>query len=383
MNGMNGFTLNGHCLHNLSVRQLCLDPFHNLSQFKQSYYGLRSFVQRLKLEKSLKEHEGCVNCINFSPSGELLASGSDDLHVVLWDWEKGRQLAKIDSGHMANVFQAKFMPYTGDSVLVTAARDGQVRYLVVSSTGSVITSKRVAYHSDSAHKLAVEPDSPHVFLSCGEDGRVLEVDLREEPRQNKLLVCKNEKNSRIALYSIFINPLNYNHFAISGRDQFARVYDRRMIASQEGGKSSEPLKKFCPHHLESPDNEIKRANITCLVYSYDGSELLCSYNDEDIYLFDATHSTGSDFIKRYKGHRNSATVKGVNFYGLRSEYVVSGSDCGHVFLWDKDTEEVVQFLEGDHEGVVSHVTLDAQYIVDHMTCLVCSISCNYLRDIIT
>ena len=51
-------------------------------------------------------------------------------------------------------------------------------------------------------------------------------------------------------------------------------------------------------------------------------------------------------------------VKGVNFYGLRSEYVVSGSDCGHVFLWDKDTEEVVQFLEGDHEGVVSHVTLD-------------------------
>ena len=38
--------------------------------------------------------------------------------------------------------------------------------------------------------------------------------------------------------------------------------------------------------------------------------------------------------------------------------MVSGSDCGHVFLWDKDTEEVVQFLEGDHEGVVSHVTLD-------------------------
>lgn len=46
-------------------------------------------------------------------------------------------------------------------------------------------------------------------------------------------------------------------------------------------------------------------------------------------------------------------VKGVNFYGPQSEYVVSGSDCGHVFLWDKQTQEVVQFLEGDSTGVVS------------------------------
>ena len=46
-------------------------------------------------------------------------------------------------------------------------------------------------------------------------------------------------------------------------------------------------------------------------------------------------------------------VKGVNFYGPRSEFVVSGSDCGHIFLWDKETESVVQFLEGDDCGVVS------------------------------
>ena len=47
------------------------------------------------------------------------------------------------------------------------------------------------------------------------------------------------------------------------------------------------------------------------------------------------------------------TVKGVSFYGPRSEYIVSGSDCGHVFLWDKETEQVVQFLEADECGVVS------------------------------
>lgn len=36
-------------------------------------------------------------------------------------------------------------------------------------------------------------------------------------------------------------------------------------------------------------------------------ELLASYNDEDIYLFNSSHSDGAEYIKRYKGHRNNAT----------------------------------------------------------------------------
>lgn len=46
-------------------------------------------------------------------------------------------------------------------------------------------------------------------------------------------------------------------------------------------------------------------------------------------------------------------MKGVNFYGTRSEFIVSGSDCGHIFLWDKGTESVLQLLKGDEAGVVS------------------------------
>jgi hypothetical protein len=38
-------------------------------------------------------------------------------------------------------------------------------------------------------------------------------------------------------------------------------------------------------------------------------------------------------VQRYWGHRNRQTVKGVNFYGASDEFVVSGSDCGNVFVW--------------------------------------------------
>jgi nuclear receptor interaction protein len=53
----------------------------------------------------------------------------------------------------------------------------------------------------------------------------------------------------------------------------------------------------------------------------------------------------------YTGHCNVKTVKDVNYFGLQDEYVVSGSDCGHVFIWDRKTAQLVNILEGDGEVV--------------------------------
>ncbi|KAH7402758.1 WD and tetratricopeptide repeat-containing protein [Pyrenochaeta sp. MPI-SDFR-AT-0127] len=53
----------------------------------------------------------------------------------------------------------------------------------------------------------------------------------------------------------------------------------------------------------------------------------------------------------YTGHCNVKTVKDVNYFGLQDEYVVSGSDSGHVFIWDRVTAQLVNILEGDGEVV--------------------------------
>jgi len=45
-------------------------------------------------------------------------------------------------------------------------------------------------------------------------------------------------------------------------------------------------------------------------------------------------------------------VKGVNFYGPCSEFIVTGSDCGNVYLWHRDTEKIVNFFHADDGGVV-------------------------------
>ncbi|KAJ5893274.1 hypothetical protein N7495_004965 [Penicillium taxi] len=53
----------------------------------------------------------------------------------------------------------------------------------------------------------------------------------------------------------------------------------------------------------------------------------------------------------YRGHCNVKTVKDVNFFGLNDEYVVSGSDSGHVFIWDRKTANLVNILKGDSDVV--------------------------------
>ncbi len=48
-----------------------------------------ALVERMRLQRSLKGHDGCVNTCSFTPNGDSLLSGSDDLAVIMWDWEAG------------------------------------------------------------------------------------------------------------------------------------------------------------------------------------------------------------------------------------------------------------------------------------------------------
>ncbi|CAI2182657.1 2781_t:CDS:2 [Funneliformis geosporum] len=58
----------------------------------------------------------------------------------------------------------------------------------------------------------------------------------------------------------------------------------------------------------------------------------------------------------YTGHLNSRTmIKKAYFFGAKSEYIMSGSDDGSVFIWDKLTGKIVNLLKGGDTKVVNCV----------------------------
>uniref|UniRef100_A0A7N0UWD7 Uncharacterized protein n=1 Tax=Kalanchoe fedtschenkoi TaxID=63787 RepID=A0A7N0UWD7_KALFE len=314
-------------------------------------------VLRLEMYMKLDGHRGCVNTISFNGDGGVLVSGSDDKTVKIWDWESGHMNLSFHSGHASNVFQAKFMPFSDDRSIVTCAADGQVRHARVLERGEVETIL-LSRHEGRTHALAIEPGSPNIFYTCGDDGLVQHFDLRAAAAR-QLFTCHGRDAtsyvSVIHLNAIAIDPRNHNLVAVAGSDEYARVYDIRKYKLG-------------------------------LAFS-DQSELLVSYNDEAIYLFPKDTGLGSEGVlssqlsvgdddgpmsmdmdlssattslmdtdeqptsRRYAGHRNCETLKGVNFLGPGCEYVVSGSDCGNIFIWKKRSGELIRVMEADNNVV--------------------------------
>ncbi|XP_052177016.1 uncharacterized protein LOC127791191 isoform X2 [Diospyros lotus] len=248
----------------------------------------------------------------------------------------------------------------------------------------LVETKLLGKHHGRAYKLAIEPGSTHIFYTCGEDGLVQHIDLRTGAA-TRLFTCQPFRDRGfmpiILLNAIAIDPRNPNLFAVAGSDEFTRLYDIRKYKRDGSTDFGQPIDYFCPPHLIGDED----VGITGLSFS-DQSEILASYSDEFIYLFTRDMGLGpdpapvspvsmnSDAVEMgaehesavsasdmhadvnfgpqvYRGHRNCETVKGVNFFGPKCEYVVSGSDCGRIFIWKKKGGELIRVIEADKRVV--------------------------------
>jgi WD40 repeat protein len=96
--------------------------FHNLCRTRES----EAFIM------ILKGHIGSVNCCTFSPNGKILASGSQDQTVRLWNTETGKEKLVL-KGHTDGVTFCAFSP---DSETI-ASTSGNRKVWLPSTSGFI------------------------------------------------------------------------------------------------------------------------------------------------------------------------------------------------------------------------------------------------------
>lgn len=308
---------------------------------------------------------------SWSKSGRLLASGSDDQHLNIHTYQPEDSTSQfalsttIATGHTANIFSVKFMPHSNDRTLITAAGDHEVRIFDIEYSGAATepsaaanlasnsrrrqrsnvydgvrylsdgdTNSRVyRSHGDRVKRIVTE-SSPHLFLTCSEDGEVRQWDLRQSssaypsPRDrrrghgNDISVPPpliSYKRFNLDLNTISCSPSQPHYIALGGAHLHCFLHDRRMLgrdkvyeraatpltndATSETdedlmGQATQCVRKFAPMgqpKMRRTDN----GHITaCKISDANPDEMIVSWSGEHIYSFDLIRSPDASESKR-------------------------------------------------------------------------------------
>ncbi|KAB8349835.1 hypothetical protein FH972_023848 [Carpinus fangiana] len=318
----------------------------------RGFYGDRKWIRDFDIVNELSGHSGCVNALSWSKSGLLLASGSDDEYLNIHAYQPHDSLNPfsfpytIHTGHTANIFSVKFMPHSNDRTLITAAGDSEIRIFdlehssrtsldpgAAADAGLIRNGTRYMSegdtsvkvyrsHSDRVKRIVTE-SSPHLFLSCSEDGEVRQWDLRlpssSYPRpsghmrgwsaqddSNVPPPLISYKRHHIDLNSISCSPSQPHYIALGGAHLHAFLHDRRMMGRDrffERGQSAtntqlreatQCVRRFAPRgqkRMGGADN----GHITALKISdAHPNNMIVSWSGDWIYSFDLIRDPDAD-----------------------------------------------------------------------------------------
>jgi WD40 repeat protein/serine/threonine protein kinase len=269
------------------------------------------------LWKTLEGHRAAVRAVAYSPDGKLLASGSFDRTVRVFDAASGVPVSTFE-GHQDPVFGVAFD--ASGARVVSAGLDNTVRVFEARTGRSL---QVLLGHDESVRAVAVDPASPRI--ATGSLDRTIRVWSLEGSSAVRVLDAEGD-----FLAAVAFSPDGSRVAAAASATGALHVFDARTGEAK----------------FRAPGES---GGALALAFSPDGAWIaLGGEEDSAVRICDA--STGR-VLRALSGHE--ASVTSVAFGPDRSRLASASADQT-VRVWDAETGEVRLVLSG-HEQRVSAV----------------------------
>jgi WD40 repeat protein len=270
-----------------------------------------------KLLRYLSAHTGEVYSVAVSPNGRILASGSGDRTIILWDLETGQPLRPPLDGHRGAVYGLAFSP--DGKNLASGSQDHTIILWDV-ATGRQLG--KLTGHRDQVFCIAFSPDGK-TLASASTDNTIILWDVATQQPIGKPLTGQKRP-----VLSIAFSP-NGSMLASGGVEKNIMLWD---TSTHE--RIGEPM----IGHKDVVRN---------VVFSPDGSFLASGSLDKTIILWDTT--THQAIGQPLTGHLGAVRSLAISSDGTT---LASGSADNTIILWDVATREPIGEPLKGHSDIV-------------------------------
>lgn len=269
----------------------------------------------------------------------MLASASKDRTAVIWHVKTGWQLAAMHtlSGHDAPV---AFLSWSPDDTLILTCSETVLRLWDV-ATGQLLYA--FSQHHDVVTSCCWLPDNRR-FLSGSVDKTIYMFDINGAELQ------KWKRSYRVQDMAVSHNGTCVIIACSDRQIHILRLLDQREVSLQEVA----PITSIAL----SPDSQYLLVNLqTHTVHLWHLGSLAAPYPQALNISADPMEQVPTAPQMEYKVNdgKQGRYVLRSNFGGSEGSFVVHGSEDCQLYLWHRDTGDLLQQLEG-HAGTVNSVS---------------------------
>ncbi|MGF2036143.1 MAG: caspase family protein [Nostoc sp. CmiVER01] len=319
----------------------------------QAISALKRAIYNIQERNRLEGHDTLVYSVAFSPDGKMIASGSWDKTVKLWNAATGKEITTLN-GHSFSIWGLAFSP--DSKTIASASADATVK-LWNTATGKEITTLKG--HSDFVRGVAFSPDGKTI-ASASDDAttKLWNADTGKE------ITTLNGHSNRV--YSVAFSR-NGKTIASASTDNTVKLWDAgtgKEITTLRGHSDFVRGVAFSPDGKTiasaSSDNTVKLWNtdtgkeitnfnghsnhVNSVAFSPDGKTIASASSDTTVKLWNAVIDKENSILN---GHRS--WVWGVAF-SPDGKTIASASSDTTVKLWNTDTGKEIITLSGHSSG---------------------------------